>query len=518
MTNQALAKTPETGSTVGVSCLYSVVREIADIARAGDVSGILLGTKDECRVRILAFRRMVSKSASGLLAEIDRESLARLIVAPPAENELYGLEPVGWFRAQPRYELELSSWELDLLNAFFTEGPQVGMIMRSAGFGPALARFYVREPGGFQSNVYRHLTLPGMAEGPMLTVEPEAPRPQRPDPLDMERSAWPDILDEPEPPEAPHGSWVWGAVSAIAIVVLLLVAYSRITATGQQASRVDPPSLPDLAAEAGREELPPPSSEVRTKPDDTLRPDGRSPRPELADPAKDLQPKEDLPPPFKEPAAGRQRAREPSSATPNRNPKVRTPPRTDSQQPRPLRPFPVSTPRKNLQTPDLAPPPQLAREAPALPFSPLPQSINVVRPMETAPKNVGPPTPSSGTLIWTGRLRKNARVVIDGKNASLGTLTGEFPGKPVQYQVYPGDLSDNGILVFTARAQDARVGWDPPGPENGWNRILYEVDPHNARGVEVEEVPGPANSWRRLVLKCINSRLSVVYVKWSLAR
>jgi hypothetical protein len=166
----------------------------------------------------------------------------------------------------------------------------------------------------------------------------------------------------------------------------------------------------------------------------------------------------------------------------------------------------------------------LAREAPALPFPPLPQSITVVRPVETAPKpvatapkNVGPPTPSSGTLIWTGRLRKNARVVIDGKNASLGTLTGELPGKPVQYQVYPGDLSDYGILVFTARPQDARVGWDSPGPENGWNRILYEVDPHNARGVEVEEVPSPANSWRRLVLKCINPRLSVIYVKWSLA-
>lgn len=512
MTNQALAKTPETGSTVGVSCLYSVVREIADIAREGDVSGILLGTKDECCVRILAFRRMVSKGASGLLAE--RESLARLIVAPPAENELYGLEPVGWFRAQARYELELSSGELDLLSTFFTEGPQVGMILRAAGLGPALARFYVRESGGFQLNAYRHLTVPGMAEGPMLTVEPEAPRPQRPAPLDMERSAWLDLLNEPEPPEALHGSWVWRAVSAIAVVAFVLVWYST---TRRQASRVDPPSLPELAAEGGREELPPPSSEVRPKPDETLRPDGRSPRPELADLSNDLQPKEELPP-FKEPAADRQRAREASSATPNRNPKVPTPTRTDSQKPRLFRPPAVSTPRTNLPTPDLAPPPQLAREAPGLPFSPLPQSITVVRPMEIAPKKIGPSTPSSGTLIWTGRLRKNARVVIDGKNASLGTLTGELPGKPVQYQVYPGDLSDDGILLFTARAQDARVGWDSPGPENGWNRILYEIDPQNARGVEVEEVPSPANSWRRLVLKCINPRLSVIYVKWSLAR
>jgi hypothetical protein len=453
-----------------------------------------------------------------LHAGMDRESLAHLIAAPPAENELYGLELVGWFRAQPRYELELSSRELDLLNTFFTEGPQVGMIMRSAVLGPALARFYVREPGGFQSNVYRHLMLPWMAEGPMLTVEPETPRPRRTVPPDIDQSAWRDMLDEPEPPEALHGSWVWGAVSAIAIVVLVLVGYSRITATRQQASRVDPRAYRRLAAEAGREELPPLSSDFRPKPDDTFLPGGLSARPELADPAKDLQPKEEPPAPFKEPAAGRQRGREGSSAAPNRNPRVRTPTRTDSQQPRPFRPLPVSTPRKNLPTPDLAPPPQLAREAPTLPFSPLPQSITVVRPMEIAPKKIGPSTPSSGTLIWTGRLRKNARVVIDGKNASLGTLTGELPGKPVQYQVYPGDLSDDGILLFTARAQDARVGWDSPGPENGWNRILYEIDPQNARGVEVEEVPSPANSWRRLVLKCINPRLSVIYVKWSLAR
>ena len=275
MTNQALAKVPETGSTVGVSCLYSVVREIADIARVGDVSGILLGTKDECHVRILAFRSMASKGACGLLAEIDRESLAHLIVAPPAENELYGLELVGWFRAQPRYELELSSRELDVLNTFFTEGPQVGMIIRAGGFGPALARFYVRAPGGFQSDVYRNLTVPATAEGPMLTVEPHTPLPQRPDPLEMERSAWRDVLDEPE---GQHGSWVWGAASAIAIVVFLLVGYFRIPAPRQQASLVDPPSLPELAAEAGREERPPLSSDFRPKPDDTLRPDAaRSP-------------------------------------------------------------------------------------------------------------------------------------------------------------------------------------------------------------------------------------------------
>jgi hypothetical protein len=136
-------------------------------------------------------------------------------------------------------------------------------------------------------------------------------------------------------------------------------------------------------------------------------------------------------------------------------------------------------------------------------------------------KTVAPistPAPTRGTLIWTGRVRKNGTLTIDASSASYGTLTGALPGKPVQIRVYPGDLSDDGILVWTASPQDARLGWDSPGPQNGWNRVLYEYDPHHAEGVEVAEAPGPGNSWKRLVLRCNNSKVSVIYVKWSLVQ
>src|SRR5579872_3165396 len=103
MTDQAIANTQDTQHGVVIDCLHSVLREIRDISIEGDASGILLGTKDDSRVRILAFRRMVPKRVlgrAGTLSETDRESVARLLWGPPADNELYGLEPVGWFRAQ----------------------------------------------------------------------------------------------------------------------------------------------------------------------------------------------------------------------------------------------------------------------------------------------------------------------------------------------------------------------------------------------------------------------------------
>src|SRR5690349_17145772 len=132
MALNALANSSRAESGTVVDCLHSVLQAISNLAVEHEVSGILLGTRDETHVRILAFRRLVPKRALGrsdTLSDADRDAVARLIAGPPAEGELYGLEPVGWFRAQARRELELSPWELDLLSIFFNEGRQVGMAL-----------------------------------------------------------------------------------------------------------------------------------------------------------------------------------------------------------------------------------------------------------------------------------------------------------------------------------------------------------------------------------------------------
>ena len=537
MTDQGLAYTSRAENGVIVDCLHSVLRQIGELASENEISGILLGTREEGSVRILAFRRLVPKRSftrAATLSDTEREAVARLIAGPPAEGELYGLEPVGWFRAQPRRELDLSPWELQLLNEFFTDSPQVGMALRPASAGPTRARFYVREPNGFLASVHRNLIVPVVPGGPMLTVEAEPPRPEtpRPDPLASEidlpaphpRDRRRDLEDEePEGRRGVPRQWgalVWRTVSSLVIAAFVLgywwTSPSREAANRAKAERSivagdvrQSPRAPaagslDLAAKAPPEQ-PPDTKSV----DDLLRGDEHVPSAkEIAELTKDLKPARDLAP-LDEERTGRPKADRDAART--------EPPPPPSKETRALRPLRFTTPpRKNVMTAELAAPPVLARETPAAVFPALPQSLTVVPPARTPPpRTAAAPAPANGSLIWTGRLRKNSTVIIDGKTASLGTLTGELPGRPVQFRVYPGDLGDDGILVFTARPQDARNGWDSPGPQNGWNRIVYEFDPHNAAGVEVEEAPGPGNAWKRLVLRCTNPKLSVIYVKWS---
>jgi hypothetical protein len=558
MPDQALANTREIQRGIVIDCLHSVLREIRGISVESDVSGILLGTKDDKRVRILAFRRMVPKRAlgrAGALSEADRESIARLLWAPPADNELYGLEPVGWFRAQPRRDLDLSEWELELLNTFFTDGRQVGMIVRSANFGPTRARFYVREADGFVPHVFRDVNVPAMTSAVMLTVEPEARQPERPGPQphpsdaerhevddreqrpqarprqllerpresqrrgplprDIERLLEPDATGEFEVRRgrSPVWGWVWRTVSSLAIAAFVL-GYWWYVSLRQQTDHVIPPRQQDLAASIDRPAVAPLPPEALPQLDETPPSPDTPSASELADltrdlPRKDLPSKDEITPPS-EPATPQPTGER--FATADRRSADPPPP---ARALRPLRVIPL--PPKKGAAPVLAAPPQFAREVASVSFLPLPQSITVTPP-KPAPKSTAPPTPASGTLIWTGRLRKNATLILDGKSASEGTLTGELPGKPVQYSVYPGDLGDYGIVVFTARQQDVRQGWDSPGPQNGWNRIMYEYNPHHANGVEIEEAPGPNNSWKRLVLRSLTPRLSVLYVKWSLAR
>lgn len=607
MADQALANTQGTRPGVTVDCLYSVLREIRDMSLEGDASGILLGTKDDSRVRILAFRRMVPKRVlgrSGTLSETDRESLMRLLWGPPADNELYGLEPVGWFHAQPHRDLELSPWELELLNTFFTEGRQVGMVVRSASFGPARTRFYVREPGGFTPNVFREMSVPAATNAVMLTVEPEAPQPERPaarqpgpelpnaerpEARFAERREAPRARQQPElrygerpearrpqRPEArlPERQAVrpkqrlepryaeraegrnpqrrepllppldrlpkpgqkfesrrgarrfrfreWRTVAFVAIAAFVL-GYLWLASLRHERAHEVPPSPPNLAADTDRQVAPPVPSEELAKLNDALRADNTRPVSEFPDLTRDLAQKpllqkEEITAPPDEPPSGQQRSRERLSKDTRRSADRSARAQTESNPDRALRPLPrITPPPQKTAAPDLAPPPQVAHEVASAALPPLPQSFTVTPPAP-APKSSAAPTPSSGTLIWTGRLQRNVILTINGKNASFGTLVGELPGKPVEYRIYPGDLGDNGILVFTASQQDSRKGWDSAGPQNGWNRVMYEYDPRHAGGVQIEEAPGPGNSWKRLVLRCINPRLSVIYIKWSLAR
>lgn len=79
--------------------------------------------------------------------------------------------------------------------------------------------------------------------------------------------------------------------------------------------------------------------------------------------------------------------------------------------------------------------------------------------------------PSAGTLIWSGQIKQNTLVTINGNQVSLGRLTGELPGVPV--------------------------------------RIELETD-----AFAIVEAPSPANNWKRLSLRSLKSVQTAVVVKW----
>lgn len=127
-----------------------------------------------------------------------------------------------------------------------------------------------------------------------------------------------------------------------------------------------------------------------------------------------------------------------------------------------------------------------------------------------------PAAPASGRLIWIGRVQKNEVVAISGKNASSGTLIGELPAKPVKFSVSPGDLSGDGIVLYTSNLQYANSVVEPPGQQNGWNRTVYTWNPRYANDVSIQETPGPQNNWSRIALRIKSPKISVIVIDWAL--
>ena len=200
----------------------------------------------------------------------------------------------------------------------------------------------------------------------------------------------------------------------------------------------------------------------------------------------------------------------------------------------------ASAPRLANQAPDLAPPPAITASAPAS----LPAQVETLRPPveKPAPSAAQPPvaapekaaavkpvvtpappraasvpaTPVSGRIIWIGRLQKNEEFWISGKTCSTGTLIGQLPGKPVKFSVSPGNLSNDGIVLYTANPQYANNVIESPGAQNGWNKTTYTWNPKYANDVTVKEAPAAQNQWSRVMLHSKNPKISVVVIDWAL--
>lgn len=145
-----------------------------------------------------------------------------------------------------------------------------------------------------------------------------------------------------------------------------------------------------------------------------------------------------------------------------------------------LNPIPTNPLTPAPQTAPPPPPPQEPRPldlpAPAKPAERPKQEQVTIRPPVPPPPPAEPPKPaysgpSTGVVVWSGKLEKGESVVIEGGNASAGTLNGKLPGVPVSVNL-------------------------------------------DVREFALAEAPSPSNNWSKLVIRSRNRRHTVVTIEW----
>jgi hypothetical protein len=179
---------------------------------------------------------------------------------------------------------------------------------------------------------------------------------------------------------------------------------------------------------------------------------------------------------------------------------------------------PKEAPRRvSTDIPGIAPP--KIEALPAAPSGGLPSVLGSAAVPAAAP--VAPPhqvsTPASGRIIWTGKLAKNGRLVVERNHASSGAISGVLPAVAARVNAYPGDLTAGGITLFTADTRYTQPVTEKAGADNGWNPTTYTWDPKRAAGIQVVEQPGPQNGYK-LVLQSEIPKLSVVVLEWRAAQ
>jgi len=538
-----------------------------------ETGGILFGVHQENVVRITAWRPIHCEYAKGpsfTLSERDETALGRALMSFRAEPELASLVPVGWYRSHTRSEILLSDGDLVFFNRFFPQSWQIGLIVRPGSFAPTRAGFFFREANGdirVQSSYREFMVAPvplsdtGMA--PPLMPEPVAdavPIPNGSSVVAVAEERWaPAVTAEPaqtapppalqswldlesslRPPHRTGGAWKWFAAILCVLAAAAGAGYwflqpraqplslSVTEAGGQLRIAWDRSDRRITDATGGTVDIN--DHGVRTKVDLTPA-DLRSGSVVYARQSGDVGVRllvvvSGGPPVvestrFVSPGGAAQTATPSDLARPpdaDKPPIPSTPPPA-ARPARPVLPFhaPDPTPRRlTADIPNIAPP-KIDNAPAGLPAG-LPSVLGSAPSRAPAAPSTPahpatPVTVTPGRIIWTGKLSKNGRLVIERNHASTGAVSGALPTMAAHVSAYPGDLNSAGITLFTA---DPRYYQKPltekPGAENGWNPTTYTWDPRRAEAIKIVEQPGPQNGFK-LVLESDN-KLSVVVLEW----
>ncbi len=538
----------------------SVLERFNSTPHGGDeVTGVLFGTRAGEEVRITAFCPVADESALSRATELTevQRAVTGVIAAAHSHEELAGLEPLGWFRAHPRCDLNLTERDLEMANTLFPQPWQIGLVMRPGNSAATRARFYYREAEGpwTEACTVREFTLPASELQPGLEAEPETSLS-----TDVQEPGLPAEIASYLPParrkrivlRQPSFRWplVLIAVAGLAAGIYWYTQSQALALgvsdnAGQLRIVWDRTARPVQNSKAGHLEIVDGGQKLwmeldaeqlrvgnvtcpRRSNDVTVRlvvePERGAPVEESArfvglgaPPAavastesqaasQQEKPAELVVPVPVERAAPETPAKE--------RPKFQEP-RTEANRVAPV----VTEP-----TLEITPPAQIARSAPSSMMTP--PVVRAEPPVEkpaapaqvaAAPARVAaaPRAPVTGRVIWIGRLQKNQPVAISGKNCSLGTIIGELPARAFRFSVSPGDLSADGIVLYTSNLQYANSVVEPPGVENGWNKTVYTWNPKYASDVSVEEAPAAQNGWSRITLRSKNPKISVLVIDWT---
>jgi proteasome lid subunit RPN8/RPN11 len=540
-----------------------------------ETGGVLFGTLGENMVRIVAWRPVICEYARGpsfLLSEKDEAAFAETLQSWGGHAELAELEPMGWYRAHTRSEILLSDTDLTFYNRFFPRPWQVALIVRPASFAPTRAGFFFREADGSirAENSYREFTLTPVAT-PKAAVREEAPPVLEAPPAPAEHSTLA-AEDSPAPPAPPSpaskgtgGPWKWYAatVSVLLLAALgfwLLNAYHqgvtlsatdlrgelRIAWDGSARSIGDAKSgSVDIDDNGVRTQVNLTQADLRAgslfyarqSGDVAVRLTVYVPgNPPVVGATRFLKPGESVPPPAPRVAAAKEpepvpqpaasQAPEEPAPLPQAQPPQAQPPRAQPHE-APVKPVSVPIPatparrvaqfrapnkaarQSSTVIPNIAPPKIENMQAPAG-FTSVLGPASGAAPAPSAPAR---PVAASGRIIWTGKLAKNSRLVVESNHASSGAISGVLPAVAVRVSAYPGDLTANGITFFTADPRYSQPLTEKAGAQNGWNPTTYTLDTKRAAGIKVVEQPGPQNGYK-LVLESDVPKLSVVMIEW----
>jgi len=541
-----------------------------------EVGGVLFGARDPNNtIRVLAHGPLDCEYASGpsfTLSENDERALRKILDEAGRDEELSGMEVVGWYHSHTRTGVSLSEKDIRIFDRFFPEPWQIALVLRPANFDPTRAGFFFREADGsvHSESSYHEFTLHTARKPARTPLESAAAAAAIEEPR-VAPAASPELQDETANTDAravqavpARHRWsrppaaVWKLATVLLLIAGIAVGSALFTRDAEHhaagglslraldidgqlridwnraadavrrargavleirdgdvnlhhkldASQIRSGSvtyqrqsgdvLMRLAVNLGGDKTvsevtrflgAPVRNRVVAEPSEA---DRLAPEPQPTEPRAATQ--------------MQQQAREADRLERRLNEMARearllAAPRPVSGVAHRAAPEPEKRPRGASAPFELpAPPPQMAS-------SPLPAIFVASQLAERAPVRPPPPAharydgPRSGKIIWTGKLSARGTIEITGKHASSGFVTGALPGEPVKVDVFPAELTPDGLRVFTADAKYASTAPEPPGAQNGWNRTVYLHSPKQAAEIKMIEAPGPDHGWDRLLLR-----------------